>query len=101
MNFYRSPADDRCSKPAAWQSELNTKYTVIAQPTRRDVILFLRPDDLPIHTALYVADEVVFLRTVGDDGQPWILIKWDDLLARHPQTDSLRPLIFHRNRPPE
>ena len=99
MNFFRDPPDDRYYSPAAWQSELNTNYAVVAQPTYGDVILFLRPDSLPIHAAVYVADDVVFTKNGGNDRQPWILMKWDDLLARYPQADSIRPLIFHRNQP--
>jgi hypothetical protein len=97
MNFFRDPPDDRYYQPAVWQGELNTNYTIVAQPTYGDVILFLRPDNLPIHAAVFIADDVVFTKNGGDDRQPWMLMKWDDLLARYPQTDTIHPLIFHRN----
>ena len=101
MNFFHDPPDDRYYNPAVWQSELNTSYSVVAQPAYGDVILLLRPDNLPIHAAVYIADDVVFTKNGGNDRQPWILMKWDDLLARYPQTDTIRSLIFHRNQPPK
>jgi len=99
MNFFRDPPDDRYYSPAAWQSELDTNYTVVAQPTYGDVILFLRRDNLPIHAAVYIADDVVFTKNGGNDRQPWMLMKWDDLLARYPQSEPIRPVVFHRKQP--
>jgi hypothetical protein len=99
MNFFRDPPDDRYYSPAAWQSELDANYTVVAQPTYGDAILFMRGDNLPIHAAVYIADDVVFTKNGGNDRQPWMLMKWDDLLARYPQNDPIRPVIFHRKQP--
>jgi hypothetical protein len=101
MNFFRDPPDDRYYNSEVWQSELTTNYTVVTQPAFGDVILFLRPDNLPIHAAVYIADDVVFTKNGGNDRQPWVLMKWDDLLARYPQDVALRPVFFHRNRPPK
>jgi hypothetical protein len=28
-----------------------------------------------------------------------MLMKWDDLLARYPQNEPIRPVIFHRKQP--
>ena len=99
MNFFHDPPDDRYYNPAVWESELNTNYTVVAQPTYGDVILLLRADNLPIHAVVFIADDVVFTKNGGNDRQPWMLMKWDDLLARYPQSDPIRPVIFHRNQP--
>jgi len=99
MNFFRDPPDDRYYDPAVWQSELNTNYTVVAQPTFGDLVFFLRPDDRPIHAAVFIADDVVFTKNGGNDRQPWILMKWDDLLARYPQDVAVRPVFFHRTVP--
>lgn len=101
MNFFHDPADDHYYNPGVWQSELNANYTVVAQPTYGDVILFLRPDNLPIHAVVFIADDVVFTKNGGNDRQPWLLMKWDDLFARYPQNDTIRPVIFHRNPPPK
>ena len=59
----------------------------------------MRGDNLPIHAAVYIADDVVFTKNGGNDRQPWMLMKWDDLLARYPQNDPIRPVIFHRKQP--
>lgn len=99
MNFFRDPPDDRYYNPAVWQSELTTDYSPVAQPAFGDVVLFLRPDDLPVHAAVYVADDVVFTKNGGNDRQPWMLMKLDDLLARYPHDAALRPVYFHRHQP--
>jgi hypothetical protein len=99
MNFFRDPPDDRYYDPTVWRNELTTNYTIVSQPAFGDLVFFLRPDDRPIHAAVFVADDVVFTKNGGNDRQPWILMKWDDLIARYPQEAAVRPVFFHRTAP--
>lgn len=99
MNFFHDLPDNRYYDTAVWQGELKTNYTIVTQPTYGDVVLLLRLGNMTVHAAVYIADDVVFTKNGGNDRQPWMLMKWDDLLARYPQADTIHPLFFHRNQP--
>jgi hypothetical protein len=99
LNFFNEPPDDRYRDDNVWKAELQANYTVVTQPTYGDLIFLLRPDDSPLHAAVYVADDVVFTKNGGNYRQPWILMEWADLMARYPENHALRTVIFHRTGP--
>ncbi len=99
MNFFRDPPDDRYYHQEAWENELNTHYTIVTQPSYGDVVLLLKTNDIPIHAAVYIADDIFFTKNGGNDRQPWMLSKWDDLIARYPDNSPIHPVIFHYTGP--
>ena len=95
FNFYNDTPDDRFFKAAEWQAELAENYTPVTTPTFGDIVLLLRPDNLPIHAANYIADDIVFTKNGGSERQPWLFMKWGDLLARYPANFQIRAAFFH------
>ncbi len=98
MNFFKDPPDERFHDPAAWLNELTNHCSVVTSPTYGDLVFLLRADETPLHAAVYIADDVVFTKNGANDRQPWILMKWDDMLARYPENKSVRAVIFRPNR---
>ena len=96
MNFYRDPPDDRFANPDAWAKEVEQNYTIADRPTFGDVIFLVGPDQMPIHAVVYIADDVVFTKNGSSYRQPWMLMKWEDMIAGYP-TDY--PLTFTIMRP--
>lgn len=96
MNFFNDPPDDRYLDDEPWQEDLQKNYDAVSEPSFGDLIFFLRPDNVPIHAAVYIADDVVFTKNGRNECQPWILMKMDDLLARYPKDYPLRILFFRR-----
>ena len=95
MNFFNEPPDDRYHDDAVWRKELELDYTPVAEATFGDLVFFLRPDGIPLHAAVYIADDVVFTKNGGNLGQPWILMKLEDVLAKYPTVAPLRAVTFH------
>ena len=96
MNFFNDPPDNRFMETTAWIKELATEYTSVAEPTFGDVALLLDPNNAPFHAAVYVADNVLFTKNGGALGQPWLLMRWEDLLARYPQNYQVRVSYYRR-----
>lgn len=99
FNFFSDTPDDRFHEKALWEQELKENYTLVAEPTFGDVILFVRSDSLAVHAASYVADDVAFTKNGDDFRQPWVLMKTTDLLARYSHSDQIPVrLLFYRSR---
>lgn len=96
MNFFNDPPDARYHDSDLCMTELLRDYTEVAAPTFGDLIFLLREDGSPIHAAVYIADDVVFTKNGGDFRQPWNLMKWDDMVARYPESFPIRAAVFHK-----
>ncbi|HTI97879.1 MAG TPA: hypothetical protein VL527_03170 [Dongiaceae bacterium] len=95
LNFFNEPPDDRYYDDAIWRKELDTNYTIVDKPTYGDLVFLVHPDGVPVHCAVYLADNVVFTKNGYSFRQPWILMKLDDMLARYPATEPIKPVYFH------
>lgn len=99
-NFFRDPPDDRYFDDAIWRQELQQNCQQVEQPTFGDLIFLTRPDGIPIHCAVYIADDVVFTKNGANPRQPWKLMKMEDLLARYPEDYEVRLAAFRPKTPP-
>ena len=95
MNFFHDPPDDRFMESDNVRNALAQSYTRVAQPTFGDLMFLASPQGESVHAVVYIADDVVFTKNGATGLQPWILMKWDDLIAGFPGADSLNVLIFH------
>jgi len=95
FNFFNDPPDDRYFDDSLWRRELQEKYQLVEQPSLGDLVFLTRPDGVPIHCAVFVADDVVFTKNGANLRQPWKLMKLEDMLARYPENYPLRVAYFH------
>jgi hypothetical protein len=95
FNFFNDPPEDRYFDDNLWRRELQEDYQVVEQPTFGDLVFLTRPDGVPIHCAVFVADDVVFTKNGANLRQPWKLMKLEDMLARYPEDFPLRVAFFH------
>lgn len=96
LNFFNDPPDDRYADPAVWQAELASQFMPATQGQLGDIVLLLSPEEVPVHAAVYIADDVVFTKNGGSERQPWLLMDWQDVVARYPSNQALRTLILRR-----
>lgn len=96
LNFFNDPPDDRFHDPSIIVKELESNYDEATTPTFGDVILLVTPDDFPIHSAVYIADNVVFTKNGGSERQPWLLMAMEDMLAHYPANFAVRTMIFRK-----
>jgi hypothetical protein len=84
MNFFNAVPDNRFSDPAYTVGYLKSNYYQIAKPTAYgDRIFLLDKNGNAIHSAVYLADDIVFTKNGNNYSQPWMLMHLKDLLAEY------------------
>ncbi len=67
----------------------------MAKPTvYGDIIFLLDEHKNAIHSAVYVADDIVFTKNGDNYTQPWTLMRMNDLLATYAATDPPHVAVY-------
>jgi hypothetical protein len=98
-NFFNKQLNDRAEDTHSITG-LNKSYDPISSPGQLgDLVILSTPDGVPIHAAVYLADDIYFTKNGASLLQPWILTHFEDLLdeyqVRHPSS-GLRVYYFRR-----
>ncbi len=97
MNFFTEKPDNRFTDPGYTVSFLKANYYMIAKPTSYgDIILFLDRAGNAIHSAVYIADDLVFTKNGNNFAQPWKLTHLKSLTARYGLDNPERLMIWRR-----
>lgn len=84
MNFFNDPPDNRFADKATVIHALETDYTPIIDDYRfGDIVLFMKSDTQAIHSAVYIADNIVFTKNGPNIHSPWILMQLDTLVSHY------------------
>ncbi|HEU6447441.1 MAG TPA: hypothetical protein VFV23_03260 [Verrucomicrobiae bacterium] len=98
MNFFNETPDNHFSDPVYTANYIKTNYYQIAQPSAYgDIIFLLDNDGNAIHSAVYLADDIVFTKNGNNFAQPWMLMHLKNLLAEY-TTDAAPRIAIYRNR---
>ena len=98
MNFFNDPPDDRFTNTTYTVSYIqNNLYQVALPNLYGDVVLILDDKGNAIHSAVYIADDIVFTKNGNNFTQPWMLMRLKDLLARY-TTDKPPQMLVYRNK---
>jgi hypothetical protein len=82
MNFFNATPDDRFASSEYISRHLAANYYQVARPTVYGDIIFLLDDrSEAIHSAVYIADDLVFTKNGNNYAQPWMLMHLKDLVA--------------------
>lgn len=101
MNFFNAEPDDRFANLDFLSSKLQADYYQIGLPEHLGDLIFLTlPSGESVHSAVYVADNIVFTKNGEAVSQPWILMKLEDLIelyaAPYPEEQTLKPLFYRQ-----
>jgi len=99
MNFFNEVPDDHFADPTYTANFLQKNYYPVAKPTKYgDIILFLDgySSDV-IHSAVYLADDLVFTKNGNNLEQPWMIMHMKDLMAKY-ESDGPGRILAYRNR---
>ncbi len=97
FNFANDQPDDRFTDiTVVQQTLLNDYYRVTGQPLLGDVIVFLQPGGVCVHSCVYIADDIVFTKNGSSFSIPWTLAHLDKVVAFYSLTE---PLEIRRYRP--
>jgi hypothetical protein len=95
FNFFNEIPDDRFADQNYVASYLANHYYEVAKPTRYgDLVLFLNDKGESTHSAVYIADDIVFTKGGNDNMNPWILMRLKNLLAAYSVADGIRVAVF-------
>ncbi|MEW6306584.1 MAG: hypothetical protein AB1705_24220 [Verrucomicrobiota bacterium] len=97
FNFFHEEPDDRFFDYAYVDSVIARDYeTIGAAPAYGDIIYLATPEAGILHTAVYIADDIVYTKNGGHYTQPWVLMRIDDMIASYPSTEALRVGVLRR-----
>ena len=98
LNFFSDAPEDRLAELGAATERMHTEYTPVSDPTFGDLVVVLDERGLPLHAAVYLADQLVFTKNGGGQFHPWIYMTLPDLVDRYkllaPANGSVREIYL-------
>ncbi|MFN7139466.1 MAG: hypothetical protein ACK4UN_09015, partial [Limisphaerales bacterium] len=62
-----------------------------------DILFLQNSDGILIHSAVYIADDIVFTKNGAGYNQPWIYMKMEDMMPFYDSpVDSPRVVVYRR-----
>lgn len=84
LNFFNETSDNRLGDPEYAVPYLKQRYYQVAKATRYgDLIFLLDENGNAIHSAVYIADDIVFTKNGNNYMEPWMLMRLKNLLANY------------------
>jgi len=97
FNFSNDTPDNRFNDPNFALQYINQNFYRIAAPSIYGDVLLLMNDKNEIkHSAVFLADDLVFTKNGNNYRQPWMIMHIPDLLATYPDTPAMRPVYIRR-----
>lgn len=97
FNFCNDTPDNRFNDPTYAVDYIRKNYYQIAAPSHYGDILLLMNDKQEVkHSAVFIADDIVFTKNGNNYRQPWMLMHISDLLATYPATPAMKPIYMRR-----
>lgn len=98
FNFFSIGApDDSLHSSSGVEHVLRRSYTpVTGEPRFGDVVLLMLADGRSIHSAIYIADSIVFTKNGRALAAPYIFSTMDDMLAFYPNSQRITLAYYRR-----
>jgi len=97
FNFSNETPDNRFNDPSFAVDYIRKNYYQIAAPSIcGDVLLLMNEKQEVKHSAVFLADDIVFTKNGNNYRQPWMLMRISDLLATYPATPPMKPIYMRR-----
>jgi hypothetical protein len=97
MNFFNDCPDDRFGQPAYTVEYLRTNcYTIAKANQYGDIVLVLDEKRNGVHSAVYLADDILFTKNGNNYSQPWMLMRLNDLVASYSTRTAARTAVYRR-----
>ena len=104
LNFFRDVPDPKLGSSSSdniRQEYEKNYYPITGDPIYGDLVLFETPDGSYIHSAVYLADNIVYTKNGIDNLMPWMLSTVNDLLEMYsfmvPPDQKLK-VVYIRNK---
>jgi len=102
LNFFRDPPDLSLTDHEMIRKAFQEDYYPVQSDARYgDLVQLVRANGDIIHTAVFIADDIVFTKNSADAVEPYMLMKFDEMVDAFsvfvPESESLR-LVILRNK---
>lgn len=98
LNFWNATPDNRCSNANFVRELLGSAYHRVEKPSQLgDIIFFLNKDGQGIHSATFIAEDIVFTKNGTSISAPWVLMRLPSLLSYYENIDPLKTMVFRKN----
>jgi hypothetical protein len=95
FNFSNETPDNRFNDPNYAVEYIRKNYYQIAAPTVYGDVLLLMNDKQEIkHSAIFLADDLVFTKNGNNYRQPWMIMHTSDLLATYPASPPMKVIYM-------
>jgi hypothetical protein len=97
FNFSNETPDNRFNDANFTVEYIRKNFYQIGVPSSYGDILLLMNDKNEVkHSAVFLADDIVFTKNGNNYRQPWMLMHIPNLLATYPATPALKPIYMRR-----
>ncbi len=97
FNFFNETPDNRFNDASYAVEFIRKNYYQIAAPSQYgDILLLMNEKQEVKHSAVFIADDIVFTKNGNNYRQPWMLMRIPDLLATYPSTPPMRAVYMRR-----
>jgi hypothetical protein len=94
FNFSSDTPDNRFNDPNFAFQYIKKNYYQISAPSQYGDILLLMNNNEIKHSAVFLADDLVFTKNGSDYRHPWMLMHIADLLATYPANPPIKPVYM-------
>ena len=102
LNFFNSEPDDRYADGAFAINTIRDGYYAISTGAHLgDLVLVLTSSDRLVHSAVYVADDIVFTKNGAKAAHPWMLMRIEDVVEMFEgayQAEGPLHILYYRKR---
>lgn len=97
LNFFNEVPDNRLQDNAFASQYIQDHLYVIGKPSMcGDLIFLLDNKGEVIHSAVYIADDIVFTKNGINYGQPWILMRMKNLMGVYTCPEPPKAVFYRR-----
>lgn len=90
LNFFNETPDDRYGRPEVIVSTIEKDYyPVPGNPSFGDLVLVHALDRTIVHSAVFIADDILFTKNGPSFTSPWLLMTQAEVLASFPAYEKL------------
>ncbi len=101
MNFLEPTADDRFLAKEWIEQELSEHYVQVqTPPLLGDLYHFAMPSGLIGHTAVHIADDIVFTKNGASSAQPWVLARLGSVIEQYASLHGSQVIRMRRTNLP-
>jgi hypothetical protein len=95
LNFFRDPPDDRFADEAYGVAYVHEHFYEIAKPSMYgDRIVLVDDQGGAIHSAVYIAADIVFTKNGGGFAQPWMMMSLQDMIRMYGSSEHVRMIVY-------